>query len=180
MKKSAFLFLFCLAITIPALAEDDDMMQPRERRGGQMRMDDGGGMGGMMRSGEGMGGGMMGGKGMDMMKGGMRGPSSMVAVGDGSIVVLSGNKLTKYDGDLNLMKTVEIESGPEGMKKPPMGEEPEMGGPMGPPPSRGRDIRSEDIVVPPPTEETLRAMQPEEPGAPDAAAGASPEAPSGQ
>ncbi|MFH1045557.1 MAG: hypothetical protein V1727_01155 [Candidatus Omnitrophota bacterium] len=37
-------------------------------------------------------------------------PKSMVATGDGGIVVLSGNSLLKYDQDLNLIKEVKIKS----------------------------------------------------------------------
>jgi hypothetical protein len=43
---------------------------------------------------------------MGMMKG-MTG-KSMVAASDGGVIVLSGNKLMKYDKNLNLVKEVEI------------------------------------------------------------------------
>jgi hypothetical protein len=56
-----------------------------------------------------MGKGMMGGGMCSMMSG-----KQMVAVGDG-IVVLSGNKLIKYDKNLNVVKEVEIKADKEGM-----------------------------------------------------------------
>ncbi len=43
----------------------------------------------------------------------MMGKASMIATDDGGVIVLSGNKLMKYDGDLNLVKEVDI-------KMPPM------------------------------------------------------------
>ena len=111
MRKSALLILFCAGIFAGTLAsaEDQDYGQPQERRERGMMMD-GEGAGG----GQGMGG-MQGGKGM--MKGGMHGPSSMVALMDGSIVVLSGSKLTKYDADLNVVKEVEVKGGPKPKEK---------------------------------------------------------------
>jgi len=74
----------------------------------------------------------MGGKGMGMMKGemmdkgGMMGmcpmmqsmmQKSVVATSDGGIIVISGNKLTKYDKDLNVVKEVELTMDKEGMQK---------------------------------------------------------------
>lgn len=50
----------------------------------------------------------------------------MVATSDGGVVVLSGNKLYKYDKELNLKKEVEIKKDKEMMGKCPM-----MGGMMG-------------------------------------------------
>ena len=41
---------------------------------------------------------------------------SMVATQDGGVVVLVGNKLLKYDKNLNLQKEVEIKIDPSGMK----------------------------------------------------------------
>ena len=120
MKKFAMIsILFCTGIFAGSFvfAEDQDYEQPQERRDQGMMMDGDGPGGGQrmnMKSGKGMG-----------MKGGMHGPSSMVALLDGSIVVLSGNKLTKYDGDLNVVKEVEIKGGPkpeakmEKMEAPP-------------------------------------------------------------
>ena len=66
-------------------------------------------------------GGMMGGKDMMAQKGMMSGKmmgmppmsammcnSSLVAMNDGGVVVLIGNKLTKYDNNLNVIKEVEV------------------------------------------------------------------------
>lgn len=41
----------------------------------------------------------------------------MVATGDGGVIVLVGNKLMKYDKDLNLIKEVEIKVDMEAMMK---------------------------------------------------------------
>ncbi|PIW58181.1 MAG: hypothetical protein COW13_05455 [Candidatus Omnitrophica bacterium CG12_big_fil_rev_8_21_14_0_65_50_5] len=55
-------------------------------------------------------GGMMGkDKGMMEMHG-MMGKASMVATGDGGVIVLKGNKLYKYDTDLNLVKEAELKA----------------------------------------------------------------------
>lgn len=59
---------------------------------------------GMMEDGM-MDGGMM--KMMHKMHGMMR-SSTMVASNDGGVIVLSGNKLYKYDKNLNLVKEAEI------------------------------------------------------------------------
>lgn len=53
---------------------------------------------------------------MQMMMRGMH-SKSMVASSDGGIIVMSGNKLLKYDKDLNLVKEVEIKVDMEGMQK---------------------------------------------------------------
>ena len=69
--------------------------------------------------------GMMG-KGMMDEKGSMMGThgmmtkmmeKSVVATSDGGIVVVMGNKLTKYDKDLNVVKEVELRMDMEGMQK---------------------------------------------------------------
>lgn len=81
------------------------MMGGRTQRGGMMdsnsmMMQRGMmGQGGMM-----MGGGMMG---MHPMSSMMYG-SSLAATSDGGALVLTGNKLIKYDKNLNLVKEVEI------------------------------------------------------------------------
>ena len=81
-------------------------------------------MGGMM--GRGMrGGGMMDSNDMMMQKGmmgmhpmaGMMYGGSMVGTTDDGVVVLVGNKLIKYDKDLNLVKEVEIKIDWESYKK---------------------------------------------------------------
>jgi hypothetical protein len=74
---------------------------------------------------------MMGEKGMGMMKGDMmcgkmKGmcpmmqsmmQKSVVAMSDGGIIVVTGNKLTKYDKDLNVVKEDESKMDMEGMRK---------------------------------------------------------------
>jgi len=54
--------------------------------------------------------GMMGTMGMMMKK-------EMVATPDGGVIVMAGNKLLKYDKNLDLVKEVEIKMDFEGMKK---------------------------------------------------------------
>lgn len=44
-------------------------------------------------------------------------PKTLLETKDGSLIVLVGNKLMKYDKDLNLVKEVEIKVDAEGMKK---------------------------------------------------------------
>lgn len=54
---------------------------------------------------------MMGMQGMKGMKGGcpmMMGKPQMQVTNAGDVIVLNGNKLIKYDGDLNLIKEVDI------------------------------------------------------------------------
>ncbi len=50
-----------------------------------------------------------------MMK--MMMPKSIVASGDGSVIVMVGNKLLKYDKDLNLVKEAQIKVDVESMEK---------------------------------------------------------------
>ncbi len=66
---------------------------------------------------EGMGKGMKG--KMEMMHGmkGMMNKPSMVASNDGGVIILSGNKLSKYDVQLNLVKEAEIKAEPQGDEK---------------------------------------------------------------
>jgi hypothetical protein len=78
------------------------MMHGRMMDANQMPMHRGMGRGGMMDVND------------MMMRGGMMGmhpmmySSSLVATTDGGVVVMMGNKLIKYDKDLNLVKEVEI------------------------------------------------------------------------
>ena len=66
----------------------------------------------------GQGGMMMGKDGMMgcRMCGGMMGQASMVAM-DKNLYVLAGNKILKYDANLNLVKETEIKWDMEGMMK---------------------------------------------------------------
>lgn len=110
MKKTQVLVLvavFALTISGLALAQMD--------KGKEMMGDKGMGMmkGDMMDK-----GGMMGGKMMGMcpmMQSMMQ--KSVVATTDGGIIVVTGNKLTKYDKDLNVVKEVELKMDMEGMQK---------------------------------------------------------------
>jgi hypothetical protein len=102
MKKGlliAMLVAFLAAISIAKISfvSADDM------KGGGM-------MGGDMMKGDMMGkGAMMGGKMMGMC--GMMHPTpTIVATSDGGIVVLTGNKLTKYDKNLNVVKEAELKT----------------------------------------------------------------------
>lgn len=72
--------------------------------------------GDMMGNGEMMGGKMMSMMGMcPMMQSMMQ--KQVVATNDGGIIVVSGNKITKYDKDLNVVKEVESKMDMEGMQK---------------------------------------------------------------
>ena len=70
----------------------------------------------------------------DMMKldkigpgpGGMRMGKELVATTDGGVVVLIGNKLMKYDANLNLVKETEIKIDKEAMQKMQMEKRPMM------------------------------------------------------
>lgn len=55
-------------------------------------------------------GGMMGMMDKGMMMKGMMNKTSMVAANDGGVIILNGQKLSKYDANLNLVKEVEIKS----------------------------------------------------------------------
>jgi len=57
--------------------------------------------------------------GMGKMNCPMMGKTQMVATDEGGVIVLAGNKLLKYDADLNLVKEVEIPM-PMGGKQCPM------------------------------------------------------------
>ncbi len=50
---------------------------------------------------------------------GMGGKANLIATDDGGVILLVGNKLSKYDADLNLVKEVEIAM-PMGGKNCPM------------------------------------------------------------
>ena len=82
------------------MMDSNDMMMQRRMMGGPMM----GGYGGY------------GGYGMHPMSG-MMGGSSLAATEDGGAIVLIGNKLMKYDKDLNLAKEVEIKIDWEKMNK---------------------------------------------------------------
>lgn len=52
----------------------------------------------------------------------MMGKAQMVATDEGGVIVLAGNKLMKYDAELNLVKEAEVRmpAGPMGGKQCPM------------------------------------------------------------
>lgn len=150
MKKAAGFFMLLTALScVSAHAEEPDyyaQTQDRRQRGLDENM---GGEGmGMERADMGMErGGMSGGRGMDMGRGmmdmkmksgGMNGPSSMAAMMDGSVVVLSGNKLVKYDSDLNIVKEVEVGGAPKRKGRAEMGPPPEE--PVGYPDPYGGEL----------------------------------------
>ncbi len=100
MKKSIAVITVVFVLTVSGLAlaqMNDKSKDMTADKAGMM-----GDKGGMM--------GMMGGKGMmGMMKmcQSMMNKPSLVAVGDG-VVVLSGKKLYKYDANLNLVKEADV------------------------------------------------------------------------
>ena len=135
MKKSAIFLLIVsagLCAGTSAFAEDEDYAQAMQRR----------------QPGKDMG-----------MKGGPH--ASMVALMDGSIVVLSGNKLTKYDSDLNVLKEAEIKGGSM-PPKPPM-DEMKTDEPPVPP----FDSTSEPFDYQPPPPAQAPEPSPETPPAPE-------------
>ena len=113
MKKRLITIAAVVVLTTVSLALAQMNDKGKDMMGGGM-MDGKGGMMGMM------------GKGMMGDKSGMMGMHSMmmkmmeklmVPTEDGGVVVLFGNKLTKYDKDLNVVKEVEIKMDMEGMHK---------------------------------------------------------------
>lgn len=103
MKKLTYLILAVAVILAARFVFAEEMKGPMK----------GDGMGGKeMMMGKGMmGEGMMG---MHRMHGMMRSPS-MVASNDGGVIVLTGNKLYKYDKNFTLVKEVEIKMDMDGM-----------------------------------------------------------------
>lgn len=120
MRKLTYLIIAVTAASLSASSvfagQMKDGMMEDEGSGKGMMMGKGMMGKGMMEDGM-MDGGMM--KMMHKMHGMMR-SSTMVASNDGGVIVLSGNKLYKYDKNLNLVKEAEI--------KAEMGD---MGGMMG-------------------------------------------------
>ena len=110
MRKLTYLIIAVTAVSLsasPVFAGKmkDGMME--DEGGGKGTMMGKGMMGkGMMEDGM-MDGGMM--KMMHKMHGMTRSPT-MVASSDGGAIVLSGNKLYKYDKNLNLVKEAEIKT----------------------------------------------------------------------
>ena len=108
MKKTIFVTLLALLL-VPALAFSQE-----KPKGTDTSMEMGKGMG--MDKGIGCKCGM----GCNCGKMGMMMQKQMIATSDGGVIVLSGNKLYKYDKNLNLIKEAEIKKDFKDMKK--MGE----------------------------------------------------------
>ncbi len=107
MKNSIAVFTAIVVLTVSGLALAQMNDKGKEMMGDKTGMMEG--KGGMM--------GMMGGKGMMGMMGmcqSMMNKPSVVAVGDG-VVVLSGKKLYKYDANLNLIKEADVKVEEMGM-----------------------------------------------------------------
>ena len=118
MKKTQVLLLTAvvvLTISGLALAQMDKGKEMMGDKGMEMMGEKGMGMmrGNMMDKDGMMGGKMMGMMGMmhSMMQ------KQVVATSDGGIIVATGNKITKYDKDLNVVKEVELKMDMEGMQK---------------------------------------------------------------
>ena len=100
MSKVIMLIAVLISFSAVSFAQDSD-----QTRGPMM----GGDM--MMGAGSGPGGGM---GSMGTMMGMM---NRLVATSDGGVVVMIGNKLYKYDKDLNLKKEAEIKVDVKGMQR---------------------------------------------------------------
>lgn len=106
MKKAiGVILVLALAITLSAFAADKEQAKTEEKGMMQRGMMQGGGM---MGGGMGMMGGKAGRSMCSMMMQSMAMGKSMVATDDGGVVVMVGNKLYKYDKNLELKKEVEI------------------------------------------------------------------------
>ncbi len=105
MKKTIFITLMALLL-VPALAFSQEKTPGIDT---SMEMGKGMGMGKGMEMGKGMG--------CDCGKMCMMMQKQMIATSDGGVIVLAGNKLYKYDKNLNLVKEAEIKMDVEGMKK---------------------------------------------------------------
>jgi hypothetical protein len=97
MKRALFIVVLAVTVMIASFVLAQDQKAPmtgKEAQAGMMSRQ------GMMGQGE-----MWGMR--DMMMGSMM-DHSMVASGDGGVIVMIGDKLMKYDKDLNLVKEVQI------------------------------------------------------------------------
>ena len=126
MKKGIVVITAMIFIGMSGLA----LAQSNDKGNGMMDKDDNGGMMGKGMMGKGM---MMGMHGM-MMKMGEMMNKTVVPTSDGGIIIVAGDKITKYDKDLAVVKEVELKNDMEGMQKM-MGEMMQkcsmMGGGMG-------------------------------------------------
>ena len=104
MKKNTWIMMLVVLLAGASLVYAEGM------KGGMMKE---GMMGKGMMDGEMMGCKMMG---MCPMMNSMM-ERSVVATSDGGVIVVMGNKLTKYDKDLNVVKELELKTDMEGMQK---------------------------------------------------------------
>ncbi|MCX5701590.1 MAG: hypothetical protein NTW64_01230 [Candidatus Omnitrophica bacterium] len=109
MKKLIFITLMAFLL-VPALAFSEEQSPATDTT---MEMSKGMEMGKGMEMCKGMGKGMR----CDCGKMCMMMQKQMIATSDGGVIVLAGNKLYKYDKNLNLVKEAEIKMDVEGMKK---------------------------------------------------------------
>ena len=119
MKRSMVLNLgFVVTVLLLgalAFADESVGMMDKDTKGAHCMMGSRGMMDGKgMADGGRMDSGMMG-----MMHGMMS--KSLVATSDGGVAVLTGNQLTKYDKDLNVVKTAEVKVDMEAMQQSMMG-----------------------------------------------------------
>ena len=119
MKKSLIAIAAVIIVGTSGLAIAQMNDKGKEMMGDKAGMM--GGKGDMMGM---MGKGMMGDKGMMEGKGMMMHSmmstmmnKSMVASPDGGVIVMTANKLTKYDKDLNVVKEVDLKMDMDGMQK---------------------------------------------------------------
>ena len=106
MKRAILAIVFAFAIGSCGWAQEQQTTEKKEPPGMGM-------MGGGHMMGDKMGKGMMmHGQMMKMMM-----PRQMVASNDGGVIVLAGNKLYKYDKNLNLVKEAEVKTDTAGMEK---------------------------------------------------------------
>ncbi len=108
MKKNTWAIMLVILFAITGLVNAEEMKDGMKSKGMSSGMMDGGMMGK----------GMMDGKMMgmcSMMQSMMQ--KQVVSTGDGGIIVVAGNKITKYDKDLNVVKEVEQKMDMEGMQK---------------------------------------------------------------
>ena len=104
MKKAGFVIftgILFAGISFGSLCFAEDMPATMEQGPGMMKMQ------GKMKDGK------MDQKRAMMMKRMMK--PTLVATSDGGVVVVTGNKITKYDQDLNLVKEADLKMDPMGM-----------------------------------------------------------------
>ena len=106
MKKLLYISIFVCALFLGGVASAEDkagMMDEKMKEGMATDKMECPVMGSGGMSGDPMMGGMM-----KMHMRGMMEKTSMVSSNDGGVIVMMGNKLYKYDKDLNLVKEMEL------------------------------------------------------------------------